>query len=476
MTIAATGTLYALVDPRDGAVRYIGQTTKTITERLAGHIANPVPRVGKWISELSQAGLAPLPVALREGIPVLELLAVEKEEITRRIAAGEKLLNSTVTAAGREILARRAEEDRIAHERQTWRDVADRVRVTVGGPMPPGDLPPIPIGTQAMHAYRQTLLLAAEPEKEREPGDDNYLSKDTRLQLARADAFDELWNSTGGAWSRLIGMARNQFRNHLEACIGGATSRAWESWEDMSRYLALVPWALVAVTPWADLARRAGIESEAEFADWVSDDPTVREALAFLAAHGGNVLVGLKAPEGDYRSPAPAIVLSVMAATHCGFDLPELLHRDAAHMLRDMAKDRQLTAPMADLLHKLDPKALDTAFGPDIVRDLDRQLDLPHGTALRVLSALLQDRRATPLGKLEDVVTRAGCALPTVPAPDYWRWTGDEVPILVGVVGRLVEVGAMPPPRDLEEARHLEEVRSLWRMDSHFEDRTKPAA
>lgn len=476
MTTAPTGALYALIDPRDGAVRYIGQTTRTITERLAGHIANPAPRVGKWISELSQAGLAPLSVALREGIPILELLAVEKEEITRRIAAGEKLLNSAVTAAGREILARRAEEDRIAHEWQTWRDVADRVRVTTGGPMPPGDLPPIPIGPRAMRAYQETLRLAAEPEEERAPGDDNYLSKDTRLRLARADAFDELWNATGGAWGRLIGMARNQFRNRLEACIGGVTDRAWESWEDMSRYLALVPWALVAVTPWADLASRAGIETEAEFTDWVSDDPTVGDALAFLAAHGGNVLVDIKAPEGAYRSPTPAIVLSVMASAHCGFDLPELLHRDAAHILGDMATDRQLTAPMADLLHKLDPKALDTAFGPDIVRDLDRQLDLPHGTALRVLSALLQDRRATPLGKLEDVVTRAGCSLPTVPAPDYWRWTGDEVPILVGVVGRLVEIGAMPPPRNWEKNRHLEEVRSLWRMDSRFEKRTRPAA
>lgn len=43
MTTPDTGTIYALVDPRDGAVRYIGQTTKTLAERLAGHVANPAP-------------------------------------------------------------------------------------------------------------------------------------------------------------------------------------------------------------------------------------------------------------------------------------------------------------------------------------------------------------------------------------------------------------------------------------------------
>lgn len=476
MTVEITGTIYALVDPRDGAVRYIGQTTKTLEERLAGHTANPAPRVEEWISELREAGLAPFPMALRQGVPVLDLLTVEKEEITRRIIAGEQLLNSAVTATGREILARRAEEDRIVHEQQIWRDTADRVRMAVGGPMPPGDLPSIPVGPRAMRAYEETLRLAAEPEVERTPGDDNYLSKDTRLQLARADASGELWDATGGAWIKLNSMARGGFRDRLEGCVGVAADRTWGSWEDLSRYLALVPWALVAITPWADLAQRAGIDSEAEFADWVSDDPVVRDALAFLAAHGGNVFVGLKAPEGCSQSPKHAIALSVMAAAHYSFDLPELLHRDAARMLGDMAKDRQLTAPMADLLNRLDPKALDTAFGPDIVRDLDRQLDLPHGTSLRVLAALLEDRRATPLGRLKDVVTRAGSALPTVPAPDYWRWTGDEVPILLGVVGRLVEVGAMPPPRDLEKARHLEEVRSLWRMDSRFEERIRPAA
>ncbi|MGW7597181.1 hypothetical protein [Streptomyces antimycoticus] len=471
-----SGTLYALVDPRDDSVRYIGQTAKALAERLAGHIANPAPRVGEWISELQQAGLAPKSVALREGIPVLDLLVAEKEEITRRIAAGEELLNSTVTAAGREIRKRRAEEARIANERQTWRDVAERVRMAVGGVMPPGELPLIPIGPRAMRAFQETLLIAAEAETERTPGDDNHLSKATRLQLARGTASDELWSATGGAWTRLTSMARDRLSCRLEACIGGAVDRAWQSWDDMSRYLALVPWALIAVTPWADLAQRAGIDSEAEFANWASDDPTVREALAFLADHGGNVLAGLKAPEVRGQGPTPATALSAMAAAHCDFDLPELLHRDAARLLRDAAKDRQLTAPMADLLYKLDPKALDTAFGPDVVRDLDQQLHLPQGTSLRVLSALLQDHRMGPLGVLDDVVTRAGRAMPTVPAPDYWRWTGDEVPILIGIVGRLVEVAAMPPPRGLEKGQYLDEVRSLWQMDSRFENRGQGAA
>jgi hypothetical protein len=165
-----------------------------------------------------------------------------------------------------------------------------------------------------------------------------------------------------------------------------------------------------------------------------------------------------------------------MAAAHCGFELPQLLHRDAARALGEIAKDRQLTAPMADLLDRLDPKSLDVAFGPDIARDLDRQLDLQHGTALRVLSALLKDPRTGHLGRLDDVVTRASNALPTVPAPDYWRWNGDEVPILVGIVGRLVEIGEMPPPRDQGKSEFLDEVRSLWRVDDRFESRSRSAA
>ena len=54
-TAEATGTLYTLVDPRTETVRYVGQTTKPLAVRLAGHMNNPAPKVAPWIAELAAA-------------------------------------------------------------------------------------------------------------------------------------------------------------------------------------------------------------------------------------------------------------------------------------------------------------------------------------------------------------------------------------------------------------------------------------
>lgn len=65
--------IYALVDPRTLRIRYIGKTTKTLDERLRGHVYNAIKREGtthrdRWIQSLHTAGLAPEVVLVDSGV------------------------------------------------------------------------------------------------------------------------------------------------------------------------------------------------------------------------------------------------------------------------------------------------------------------------------------------------------------------------------------------------------------------------
>lgn len=52
--------IYALLDPRDETVRYVGVTKNELPMRLCGHMAQPTNRGMKsWIAELFSAGLRP---------------------------------------------------------------------------------------------------------------------------------------------------------------------------------------------------------------------------------------------------------------------------------------------------------------------------------------------------------------------------------------------------------------------------------
>lgn len=52
--------IYALVDPFDDSIRYIGATTKSLRERLDGHLEKPTnARTKKWIRRLQGANLEP---------------------------------------------------------------------------------------------------------------------------------------------------------------------------------------------------------------------------------------------------------------------------------------------------------------------------------------------------------------------------------------------------------------------------------
>ncbi len=90
------GYIYALVDPRNGAIRYIGQTSLSLKQRLSGHLHDRFKptRKGEWMIELDAAGLRPGIVNLRSA-PLEDLNAHEIELIAAMRAAGADLLNIT---------------------------------------------------------------------------------------------------------------------------------------------------------------------------------------------------------------------------------------------------------------------------------------------------------------------------------------------------------------------------------------------
>lgn len=90
---AEPGTVYALVDPRFDAVRYIGATQRPLSTRLSGHHSNPLPQVKPWLAELAELGLQPEIRPLVLDVPASDLSVVEREQIRRHHEAGCVLLN-----------------------------------------------------------------------------------------------------------------------------------------------------------------------------------------------------------------------------------------------------------------------------------------------------------------------------------------------------------------------------------------------
>ncbi|MFB7908410.1 hypothetical protein ACFC1T_18435 [Kitasatospora sp. NPDC056076] len=88
-----TGSIYSLSDPRDGKIRYIGQTRQPLPQRKEQHINDPTnPAMGVWIGILVGQGLEPkISQVIR--VPVDDLDRVEKEQIVLHHRRGHPLLN-----------------------------------------------------------------------------------------------------------------------------------------------------------------------------------------------------------------------------------------------------------------------------------------------------------------------------------------------------------------------------------------------
>lgn len=85
---ARSGYIYALIDPRDSAVRYVGKTKNKPSARLHQHITRPVNiEMRKWIDSLKSTGLRPILVILEQ--PLNSSLD-ERERYWMVVMAGRK--------------------------------------------------------------------------------------------------------------------------------------------------------------------------------------------------------------------------------------------------------------------------------------------------------------------------------------------------------------------------------------------------
>jgi hypothetical protein len=305
---ATTGTVYALVDPRDSAPQYIGATTQILPQRLRGHLGGKAaPKVRAWVTELRTAGLRPLIIPLRKGVPAAELLTAEAEEITRVIAVGGALLNEHSTALGRELDRLRRESEREAAEREAWTELATVAMSSLGGPMPPGKLPEFDIPDKTWW-FMSEVAPGLSPERYRTPSQDQKLATHGLLRHMR------------GAWPGVLCMASEEFERRMERCFENAVEIPFTSRTEASRYLTLAVWYMIAVEPWRHLAQIAGLPLDnASFAAW-ADHNDAREALEFLTSCREGVLAALSRDwERDrWHDGGPGRLLATAAAAHTG--------------------------------------------------------------------------------------------------------------------------------------------------------------
>ncbi|MGW2936067.1 GIY-YIG nuclease family protein [Streptomyces sp. NPDC001156] len=88
--------IYTLSDPRSGEVRYVGVTTRSLAERLRGHIsdAGRQDHKSRWIRSLLKEGVSPVMTEI-EAVPVEDHGEAEQRWIAAYRANGARLTNAT---------------------------------------------------------------------------------------------------------------------------------------------------------------------------------------------------------------------------------------------------------------------------------------------------------------------------------------------------------------------------------------------
>lgn len=94
------GCIYGLYDPRNGELRYVGQTTRNVKDRFYQHISPyQLTRLSrhsvKWIASLRRLGMVPRVEQLAVAYSVAELNALEIQWIASSRAQGARLTNHT---------------------------------------------------------------------------------------------------------------------------------------------------------------------------------------------------------------------------------------------------------------------------------------------------------------------------------------------------------------------------------------------
>jgi hypothetical protein len=100
----AHGYIYGLYHPLRGDLRYIGQTTTGLTQRLASHVCPSSLKVhtavARWTKGLVERGLKPVVRELDRAWSQPDLDELERQWISRSRAQGYRLLNLTEGGSG----------------------------------------------------------------------------------------------------------------------------------------------------------------------------------------------------------------------------------------------------------------------------------------------------------------------------------------------------------------------------------------
>lgn len=487
MMTVATGTIYALVDPRTFEVKYIGQTTKPIEVRLAGHLAAPAPLVRAWIEELSFEGHTPQIIPIREDVPIDQLDEAEKEEIRAHAERGD-ILNVVGNQPGNakrrkisraEAKRRQAEEAAmdLAWRQASWRQVADQIRDAIGGPISPADIPvreiPPPVW-EAYQAYRDanrrlTESIAAGLQLSPRAGStvegDGSAAEEKRAVLQQLQALqpglEHYLRAYCGAFSLVDDGDRWSSNEGVAARGLQAYHNEFSDPDHMARYLSLIPWAARALDPWVELAREAGIDKKgAEFTEWVSDDQATREAIELYRSTSPG---WLGVPRQKWDKDVATYALALGAAHIPGFTVPQLLEKTLEEGLTKLARERQATREMCLLLQRVNPKALDAVYGRDELAESDEALGLPPGTSAKVVRQIYGKDLRDPGDRTAKLLQRHTGEFDTVAVPDYSGWTGIHIPALRVVAASFCEAGLLPDAGRAESEELLSRVKATWK-------------
>lgn len=491
MTELGTGTIYGLVDPRTDEVKYVGQTTRPIGVRLAGHLAAPAPRVRAWMEELAVEGRLPQIIPLREDVAAAELDAAERDEINAHAeqrdllnVSGNQLGNAKRRKISREEAKRRkAEEEAMDRtwRQATWRQVADQIRAAVGGPLSPADVPvrTIPAAVwDAYVAYREADRFVSkaggsfrlippgfngatgglvppsaevEEARSRRRAARMILDPYTRAYCRAFGAVDEgdRWGSNEGVFGRGEEVQQDQFRDP----------------GDMARYLSFLPWAARALDPWAILAEEAGMDiKSSDFTEWVTDDLATREAVE-LYQRASPGWIGT--PRQRWDRTVATYTLALGAAHIPGFVTPALLTSELQERLTELARDRQATREMCQLLHRIDPTALDAVYGRDALAESDEALDLPPGTSAKVVQQVYGGDSRDPNDRAAKMLQRHRGTFDTVAVPAYSGWTGPHVPGMRVAAASFLEAGLFSEAEQGEDDTLVNRVKRTWMPTTH---------
>lgn len=122
----AARTIYLLIDPRCGSVRYVGVTTLPLPKRLGLHLASARARQDHrlpWFDELADCGLEPVPRAYHTLSADEDWMAAERAAIAHFAAIGSLLNKARVGSSSSG--AKHSEEARRRHADATRRQFAD---------------------------------------------------------------------------------------------------------------------------------------------------------------------------------------------------------------------------------------------------------------------------------------------------------------------------------------------------------------